>query len=53
MSLLNESLLNSEAVEVAVVAEPPPFMTLGVRVAPDAALLRLDHCRVESEKGSN
>lgn len=31
-----------------VVAEPPLFMTLGVRVAPDAALLCLDHRRLQS-----
>lgn len=46
MSLLNRSLLNSETVEDAVVAEPPLFMTWGVRAAPDAALLCLDHRRV-------
>lgn len=47
MCLLNRSLLNLQTVEDTVVAEHPLFMTLGVRVAPDAALLCLD-CQDES-----
>lgn len=47
---LSRSLLNLQTLESAVVAEHPLFMTLGIRVAADAALLCLDR-QVEYLRG--